>query len=209
MVSMMFPLLKNTCDSLVRNFGSISDVRKQQLDVISQTIQQQLVANHSCQILFVCTHNSRRSQFGQVWASVAAAYYGVNNVEVDSAGTEVTAFHSNAIQALRLDGFQLLALKPEQNTRYLIDFGGHDHLQCFSKHISELSPDFKEVIAIMTCSEADEQCPYIPGVAQRFSLPYSDPKLADGTPTVLQMYHHRSREIARDCLYLFSKINTH
>jgi arsenate reductase len=34
----------------------------------------------------------------------------------------------------------------------------------------------------MTCSEADKNCPIVLGALDRISLPYNDPKEADGTP---------------------------
>ena len=43
------------------------------------------------QLNFICTHNSRRSQFAQVWGQVASYYYG-HKVNCYSGGTEVTAF---------------------------------------------------------------------------------------------------------------------
>ena len=41
----------------------------------------------SPQLNFICTHNSRRSHLGQIWAAIAGAYYNVD-VATFSGGTE-------------------------------------------------------------------------------------------------------------------------
>jgi arsenate reductase (thioredoxin) len=58
----------------------------------------------------------------------------------------------------------------------------------------------------MTCDEADQDCPFVKGAALRISLPYEDPKVADGTPEEAARYDARSRQIATEMLYLFSKV---
>ncbi len=57
----------------------------------------------------------------------------------------------------------------------------------------------------MTCSHADENCPFIPGASQRIAVTYDDPKDFDGTPGQDEAYRERTRQIAREMLYLFSK----
>ena len=45
------------------------------------------------QLMFVCTHNSRRSHISQQRAQASAAYLNVDNVQTFSGGTEATAFN--------------------------------------------------------------------------------------------------------------------
>lgn len=59
----------------------------------------------------------------------------------------------------------------------------------------------------MTCTEADGACPYIEGAQVRVATPYNDPKAFDGTPQQDAMYLERSKQIATECLYVFSQIN--
>ena len=56
----------------------------------------------------------------------------------------------------------------------------------------------------MTCSQADRGCPIVYGSAARFSTPYVDPKVSDGTPEEVGTYDERCAEIARDMLYVMS-----
>ena len=50
-------------------------------------------------LIFICTHNSRRSHMGQLWAQVAAFYYGIEHVYCYSGGTEATAFNPRSVKA--------------------------------------------------------------------------------------------------------------
>ena len=61
--------------------------------------------------------------------------------------------------------------------------------------------------AIMTCSSADEGCPFIAGAEVRLPIRYDDPKAFDGTDLMDAKYAERSLEIASEMFYVFSKIN--
>jgi len=153
------------------------------------------------QLNFICTHNSRRSQFGQVWGQVAAYYYGYD-VECFSGGTEETAFHPNAIAALSRQGFAISS-GGEENPRYTIMYSNKGILECYSKvYDSEANPS-KDFAAIMTCSHADESCPIIQGADVKVSLKYEDPKKFDGTELEGEMYDERSLQIASEMFYVF------
>jgi protein-tyrosine phosphatase/arsenate reductase len=58
----------------------------------------------------------------------------------------------------------------------------------------------------MTCSDADENCPFIPGVDLRVGTTYEDPKAFDGTALQDINYQERSKQIATECLFVFSQI---
>jgi arsenate reductase (thioredoxin) len=60
--------------------------------------------------------------------------------------------------------------------------------------------------AIMTCSQADKNCPFIPGASLRIAIPYDDPKDFDGTPQEEAKYDERTRQIAREIFYAFSQL---
>ena len=59
--------------------------------------------------------------------------------------------------------------------------------------------------AVITCSHADENCPFIPGAEARIALNYEDPKAFDGTDKQDQMYLERSRQIGREMLWAFER----
>jgi len=65
-----------------------------------------------------------------------------------------------------------------------------------------------EFCAIMTCSQADEGCPFVPGAEKRIPITYDDPKEFDNTPQQSEKYKERSIQIASEMFYVFSKIKS-
>ena len=203
----MYKKIKSTCDDLSQQFDTISTERKALLEKISAYIQLKKDENLPIQLMYVCTHNSRRSHFGQIWGAVAAAYYSIENVTTFSGGTEATAFNINAINALKGIGFDVQAKDETTNPVYEVSFG--DELKpsiCFSKVYNDEFNPSSNFAAIMTCGDAEENCPFIPGVEFRIGTTYNDPKEFDGTELQDQKYKERSLQIALETLYVFSLI---
>ncbi len=200
--------IKQYCTTLSASFELISMERKANLEQISTYVRNELMENKNANLVYVCTHNSRRSHFGQIWAQVAADFYGIKKINTFSAGTERTALHPNAIEALKELGFEVNADKKDEiNPNYHVEYGGEKEIVCYSKTIDEVGINAKEkFIAIMTCSDAEENCPYIPQAELKIATTYEDPKKYDGTPIQLEKYLERSEQIARECLYVFYRI---
>lgn len=204
----MFEKIKNTCLELVGKFETIPTERKILLEKVSAYIQAKSIENQPIQLMYVCTHNSRRSHFGQIWAAVAACYYKIENVTTFSGGTEATAFNSNAINALKEIGFQIQAKDDSKNPVYEVKFSHESEpTLCFSKVYDDPFNPTSAFAAIMTCSDAEENCPFIPGVELRIGTTYNDPKEFDGTPHQDEKYKERSLQIALETLYIFSRLN--
>lgn len=187
------------------DFSSISDNRKKELEVLSQYIQSKRNANEQVQLNFICTHNSRRSQFSQLWAQVAADYYGVLTQSY-SGGVEVTEFNQRAIASLIRTGF-IIDSQGETNPHYSVKWKNEGApLTMYSKlYDDDFNPN-SNFAAIMTCSHADENCPIVIGCEKRISIRYEDPKAFDDTPQETEMYDRRSLEIAKEMMYVFSKV---
>ncbi|MGM0480180.1 MAG: low molecular weight phosphatase family protein [Bacteroidota bacterium] len=198
----MLENVKKYCEDRIKEFDQIPTDRKQQLLKISKYVNEREFPK----IIFVCTHNSRRSQLSQVWASIAADYYRVKSAHFYSAGTEATAFHKNAIEALKRAGLKVGSTKKGQNPNFLIDFGGEKPIKCFSKMIDHESLPKSNFAAVMTCGHAEENCPFLPGADLRIPITYEDPKISDGTPHVKMVYDERCAQIAREVLYVLSKV---
>jgi len=159
-------------------------------------------ANPGATLLFVCTHNSRRSQIAEVCAWIAAARAGAG-VRTASAGTEVTAFHPNAVAALERTGLRVrrgAGANPEY-TLSAPDIA--EPKTCLSKRFDDPSITGAPLAAIMVCDSADAACPAVPGADARFSLTYRDPKEADGSPDEAKVYDERVREITREMDIIF------
>lgn len=200
------PLAKYLADRSAE-FDAIPDERKEELTALGQFIQAARDTGEA-KLTFICTHNSRRSHFGQVWAQVAAHHYGLDSlVSTFSGGTEATAFNPRAVAALRRAGLDVHPSLIDENTRYAVHYAeDRDPMVCFSKVYddAEVNPT-SGFAAVMTCSQADKGCPLVYGSAARFSTPYIDPKVSDDTPDEQAVYDERCAQIAREMLFVMAQ----
>ncbi len=158
-------------------------------------------------LVFICTHNSRRSHFAQVWAQVAAHRLGVGPVECFSGGTEVTACNLRTLAALQRAGLPHVAITKGENPIYLVRYAeGVGPIVAFSKHYADPPNPTEDFAAVMTCAQADANCPFIPGLSYRFALTYEDPKAADSTPEEQAAYDACCRQVASEMLHLFQGV---
>ncbi len=185
--------------------ANIPDDRKESLDLIAAFIKERKAAGASADLTFICTHNSRRSHLSQLWAATAAWHFGHDNVRTYSGGTEATAFNPRAVAAVERAGFQIM--KPEgKNPVYEVSFAPeHAAERCWSKKYDDPANPRKDFCAVMTCSEADKNCPIVFGALDRISLPYNDPKAADGTPEEAPHYDERCLQIAAELFYVMQQ----
>ncbi len=95
----------------------------------------------------------------------------------------------------------------DNNPVYYVKYSvEHRPMKCFSKVYDDPANPAENFAAIMTCSDAEKNCPFIPGTRARISLPYEDPKEADNTPKEKERYHERSLQIAAEMFYVFSQL---
>lgn len=106
--------------------------------------------------LFICTHNSARSQMAEGLLRHLAG----ERFEVFSAGTEATFVRPQAIEVMREIG---------------VDISGQE-----SKTLNQyLGQSFDCVITV--CDNANEACPVFPGNGKRLHWSLPDPSAATGT----------------------------
>ena len=191
----------------ILDVSNILDERKQVLQRLIEFIQEKKNTEQSINLNFICTHNSRRSHLSQVWAQTMAAYFNINNVYCYSGGTEVTALFPMAVETLNNAGFDIIKIAEGSNPIYSIKYGENMHpIIGFSKTFDNDFNPKSEFAAIMTCSHADEDCPFIVGAEKRIPITYEDPKAFDNTPQQVAKYKERSEQIATELYYVFSKI---
>ena len=75
----------------------------------------------------------------------------------------------------------------------------------FSKLYDD-SHNKRPFIAITTCSNAEENCPFIPDAVERFHLPFTDPKISDGTKLQAEAYLKTNKQIAGEIYFIFEMI---
>jgi len=107
-------------------------------------------------VLFLCTHNSARSQMAEGLLRARAG----DRFEVASAGTEATRVHPLAIEAMREVG---------------VDLQGHT-----SKTLDGLLGQAWDHV-ITVCDGANERCPVFPTRTHRLHWSFPDPSQATGS----------------------------
>ena len=107
-------------------------------------------------VLFLCTHNSARSQM----ADGLLRQLGGDRFEAHSAGTEATNVRRLAIKAMSELGIDI-----SKHTSKTLD--------------SYVSDRFAYVITV--CDDANEACPYFPNAEHRVHWSLPDPSEATGT----------------------------
>ncbi len=205
--NLIYPELSHFISSL--DLTAIPEKRKAALQELIAYIQELMDDHQPIELIFICTHNSRRSHLAQVWAQTLAAFYQLPNIECYSGGTEATAVYPMIVEVLENSGFKISSSAEMQNPVYSIYYSSElPAINGFSKLYNDPKNPHKDFAAIMTCSQADENCPFIPGAKKRISITYEDPKVSDGTKNQKQVYMERNLQIAQEMKYIFSSIST-
>jgi protein-tyrosine-phosphatase len=201
----MYTNLEKYIGRLEGSFSLIGEERKALLRKISDYISTKRERSETVKLNFICTHNSRRSHLAQLWAGLAAYHYKLENIETYSGGTEATAFNPRAVAAIERAGFKVVNPGGE-NPKYEVHFENEQEpFICFSKTFDTPFNPNSGFAAIMTCSDADENCPFVPGTEFRASVTYRDPKESDGTNEEEQTYDERCFQIATEMFYMMSQ----
>lgn len=129
-------------------------------------------------VIFVCTHNSARSQMAEGMLRT----WGGDRFEAFSAGAEATRVRPEAITVMNEIG---------------IDISGHA-----SKALEPFLGDtFSWLITV--CDQAKESCPTIPGVKQQVHWSIDDPSAVEGTQEERLGAFREARDILRDRIHMF------
>ena len=175
------------------------------LNQLVEYLQTKIHKGEKAQLNFICTHNSRRSQMAQVWTKLLADFYGVE-LETFSGGTEVTAFHPNALAVFEKMGLEIQK-EGSNNPHYFLRYSETESpIEAFSKLYDDASNPSTNFAAIMTCSSADANCPFIPSAERRVSLTYEDPKKFDDSEIAQEAYEACALRIAQEMNYVFKSL---
>lgn len=129
-------------------------------------------------MLFVCTHNSARSQMAEGMLRA----WGGDRFEALSAGTEATAVRPEAISAMAEIGIDISG----QQSKTLEPF---------------LGQSFGWLITV--CDQARESCPTLPGVAQQAHWSIDDPSTAHRSDEERLDAFRRARDVLRARIQMF------
>ena len=206
-LSNFFPRIKEVINEL--DLSEITDQRKTNLELLVKYLREKVSTNEEIRINFICTHNSRRSQFSQVWAQAIAHFFGIREIFCYSGGTETTALFPAVAEALEESGFRIKKISQGDNPVYSIKYSANEHpIIGFSKKLDDDFNPESGFAAVLTCDSANEACPVVPGASIRIPIEFTDPKIFDNTPEQATKYREKSLEIATELLYVFSKITS-
>lgn len=133
---------------------------------------------HRQRVIFVCTHNSARSQMAEGMLRT----WGRDEFEAFSAGTEATSVRPEAIAVMDEIG---------------IDISGHT-----SKTLEPFTGDeFSWLITV--CDQAKESCPTLPGVEQQAHWSIDDPSAVEGDEATRLDAFRDARDRLRDRIHMF------
>lgn len=184
---------------------SISDERKSLLQELIDYIKSKREKGQPIRLNFICTHNSRRSQLAQIWAQTAADYFEIPAF-CYSGGVEVTACNERTIRSLERSGFIISKHGHSNPIYFILQDKDTRPIIVFSKLYDDVINPHGIFATIMTCSHADENCPFIPGAEARIPVRYEDPKEFDDTDLESTKYDERSQQIASEMFYVFSRV---
>jgi arsenate reductase len=184
---------------------SISEERRSLLQPLIDYIKSKREKGQSIRLNFICTHNSRRSQFSQIWAQTAADYFEIPAF-CYSGGVEVTACNERTIHSLERSGFIISKHGHSNPIYFILQAKDTRPILVFSKLYDDIINPHGVFASIMTCSHADENCPVVPGSEVRIPVRYEDPKEFDDTAMESVKYDERSQQIASEMFYVFSRV---
>ncbi len=198
-----------TIADLIKTLPEPSEDRKELLQPLVDYLKDKVSKRELIRLNFICTHNSRRSHLGQVWAQTMAKHYHVSKVITYSGGTEATALYPKVAETLSNQGFLVKQLGVGENPVYSIKYADNQHpVIGFSKTYDD---DFNPkglFAAIMTCSQADEGCPFVVGTERRIAITYEDPKVSDDTDQQEAVYAERSLQIASEMNWVMNRVRS-
>ncbi|MFP4429891.1 MAG: metalloregulator ArsR/SmtB family transcription factor [Spirochaetota bacterium] len=128
------------------------------------------MADDKQSVLFVCVHNSARSQMAEEYLR----HFAGDLFEVESAGLEPGELNANVVKVMKEEGIDI----SDKQTRSVFD-------------VYNSGKTFAYVVTV--CSrEAEEGCPIFPGPVRRLNWPFPDPSKFEGTPDEIL---HKTREV--------------
>ena len=198
------PRLLSTIKTVIRY--EIAASRKLILNELVKYINSKRALESEVHLNFICTHNSRRSQFCQIWAETASAYYN-KKVCCYSGGLEITEVNINAINTIKNCGFDVIK-SGSKNPTYDLYYSDNrmKSISVFSKLYNDPVNKANSFAAVTTCSDAEENCPFILNAEKRFFLQYNDPKSFDNSPVKTEKYNQCSLQIASELFYVFRNV---
>jgi arsenate reductase (thioredoxin) len=128
------------------------------------------MSNTQRKILFVCIHNSARSQMAEAFLN----QLGNGMYVAESAGIEAGSLNPNVVQVMKEVGIDISGKKTNQVANYLRQGRRYD-----------------AVVTVCDAASA-ERCPVFPGAVKRIAWSFADPSAFRGTQEEIL---HQTRQV--------------
>ncbi len=127
--------------------------------MLSQSLKRNGIIVKKIRILFVCIHNSARSQIAEAYVKK----FGKDHFEAESAGLEPGKLNPLVVEVMKEDG---------------IDISGNTSKSVFDFFKQGRLYDY----VVTVCDESSgQQCPIFPGIVRRVHRSFADPSSFEGT----------------------------
>ena len=134
-------------------------------------------------VLFLCVHNSARSQMAEAYLKK----FGGGVFVVESAGLEPGNLNPYVIRALQEDGIDISS----QKTQSVFD-------------LYKAGRTYRYVVTV--CSkEAGERCPIFPGRTEKIHWPFPDPSAFKGTDDEIMIQVREVRDAIKEKVRAFAE----
>lgn len=153
-------LFEGTHDEQIDNFRNIRDQIRN--NVWRWTLDRRLSMGRPLRVLFLCTHNSARSQMAEAFLQTMFG----DCYEAFSAGVEPGLLNAHVVRSMKEIDIDISTRRAKGLEEYL-------------------SEDFDFIVTV--CDRARDACPYFPGSAIRLHWSLPDPSLLQGTPEEILM----------------------
>ncbi len=212
----LFDEIRQHAEYLTTSFDLIDELHREAGSELIDWIVANYTEGEPLHVTAVCTGNSRRSMMTATWGNIAATYYGFPEIRFHSGGTDPSAFNRRTITTLEAIGVVVGPTDREAergeagnpNPIYRVQWGTQPTYESieFSKRYDDAANPQSGFAALMVCSEADAECPFVPGADRRISMPYLDPKLYDNTSFEGLKYAERRDDIGRLMLSVMMQV---
>lgn len=129
-------------------------------------------------VLFICQHNSGRSQIAEAYLR---KFYG-DQFDIESAGLEpAETVNPLVIQVMDEVGIDLSSKKPQSVFELFKQGKLYDHV-------------------VTVCDDSESKCPIFPGITRRWHWPFPDPASVEGSDTERLEEVRKIREMIKDWL---------
>jgi len=132
-------------------------------------------------VLFVCVHNSARSQMAEAYLRMIAG----DRFEVESAGLEPGTINPYVVEVMREEGIDLSGKKTNSAFDFLKEERIYD-------------------IVVTVCDEtSSEKCPIFPGQSQRLHWGFDDPSSFTGSDEEIKKLVREVRDSIKEKIIQF------